>query len=134
MYISRTYLCYKPYEYDAECLKMPRNKGWLEKLDAWFASQNIHQISSLVAKANMVICTQPRDDAMQLNRTSTNTINASDAASNDPQLTTNSGCPPATNLPDPLLLGEETAQQQEPKRNIVIENVTVRVEGAEHMI
>jgi hypothetical protein len=72
--------------------------------------------------------------AMQLNRTSTNAINASDAASNDPQLTTNSGCPPATNLPDPLLVGEETAQQQEPKRNIAIENVTVRVEGAEHVI
>jgi hypothetical protein len=31
-----------------------------------------------------------------------------------------------------MLVGEETAQQ--PKRNIVIENVTVRVEGAEHMI
>jgi hypothetical protein len=134
MCISRTYLCYEPYEYNAECLKMPRNKGWLEKLDAWFASQNIHRISSLVAKANMVICTRPRDDAMQLNRTSADAVNASDAASNDPQLTANSGCPPAMNLPDPLLAREETAQQQEPKRNIVIENVTVRVEGAEHVI
>jgi hypothetical protein len=104
---------------------MPRNKGWPEKLDAWFASQNIHRISSLVAKATMVICTQPRDDAMQLNRTSANAINASDAASKDPQLTANFGCPPAMNLPDPLLVGEKTAQQQEPKRNIAIENATV---------
>jgi hypothetical protein len=134
MCTSCTCLCHKPCEHDAECLKMPRNKGWLEKLDAWFASQNIHRISSLVAKANVVISTQPRDDAMQLNRTNTDAVNASDAPSNDPQLTTNSGCPPAMNLPDPLLVGEETAQQQEPKRNIVIENVTVRVEGAEHVI
>jgi hypothetical protein len=48
-------------------------------------SQNIHRISSLVAKANVVICARPGDDAMQLNRTSADAIDASDAASNDPQ-------------------------------------------------
>jgi hypothetical protein len=48
---------------------MPRDKGWLEKSDAWFASQNIRRISSLVAKANMLICTPPRDDAMRCNET-----------------------------------------------------------------
>jgi hypothetical protein len=136
-YAHRTYQCYKPYEFDARCLKMPRNKIWLQKLDAWFTSVNVHRISSLVAQEKIIAPPTQLDSRIRANSTS---INAS-ATSNEAQTTTNSGCPPATVLPDPLLVGEDTPSQepppqpqQQPKRNIAIENVAVRVEGAEHII
>ncbi len=46
-----SFQCWKPYQDDAECLKKPRNKVWLQnKLDACFASRNINRISSFVAE------------------------------------------------------------------------------------
>ncbi len=64
------------------------------------------------------------------------------------QKTTNSGCPPAINMPDPLLVLEddnppqqelehEPAHQQpqpKPKRSIVMKDKTVKVEGKDHII
>ena len=137
-YIGTAYRCYKPYEFEAKCLKMPRHKTWLQKLDVWFASQNIHRISSLVAIEKM-------NTLMQIDSTRTS-ANINSMASNNPQSTT---------LLDPLLASEEDDTPQEvfqepiaqepeqepiaqpqpqPKRNIVIENITVRVEGTVHTI
>jgi hypothetical protein len=63
----------------------------------------------------------------------------------DPKTTTNSGCPPAITMPDPLFVIEdnntpqqelEPAQQtdQKPKRCIIIEDTTVQVKGKDHII
>jgi hypothetical protein len=64
----------------------------------------------------------------------------------DPKTTTNSGCPPAINMSDPLLLviednntpqqELEPAQQpeQKQKRSIIIEDTTVQVKGKDHII
>jgi hypothetical protein len=64
----------------------------------------------------------------------------------DPKTTTNSGCPPAINMPDPLLVilkdnntpqqKLEPAQQPEhkPKGSIIIEGTTVQVKGKDHII
>jgi hypothetical protein len=58
---SRTCQCHQPCEHDANCLKMPRHKIWQHKLDEWFASNNIHRISSLVAKKGVMIAARPTD-------------------------------------------------------------------------
>jgi hypothetical protein len=43
---SRTHQRHVPCEFGVKCLQMPRHKI---ELDAWFASQNAHRISSLVS-------------------------------------------------------------------------------------
>jgi hypothetical protein len=61
------------------------------------------------------------------------------------QETTNSGCPPPINMPDPLLVVEEDnppqqesepgqEPKQKPKKSIPIEDKTVKVQGKDHII
>jgi hypothetical protein len=112
---------------------MPRHEIWLQKLDEWFALNNIHRILSLVAKKGAMIAARPADsNTMQLDSSGTD-VNISTAR---PQPTTNSGCPPATNVPGPSSVGEDAMPQpqQKPRRNVTIEDVPVRVKRAEHVI
>jgi hypothetical protein len=127
-YPHHSFQCWKPYEDDAQCLKKPRNKVWLQKLDAWFASRNINWISLFVVdKIEFTI-----DDTSN-NKTSVI------------KETTNHGCPLPINVPDPSLVVEdnnppqqesEPAQQpqQKPKKSIPIEDKTVKVQGKDHII
>jgi hypothetical protein len=132
-YTHHSFQCWKPCKDDAQCLKKPRNKAWLQKLlDAWFASRDINRISSFVAEQeNSMNATEMEVDPNNL----TSVI----------QKTTNSGCPPAINMPDPLLVLEddnpphqelEPAQPPQPKPNksIAIEDKTVQVQGKDHII
>jgi hypothetical protein len=59
--------------------------------------------------------------------------------------TTNSGCPPPINMPDPLSVEDDNPPQQElepaqqqaqqnPKKSILIEDKTVKVQGKDHII
>jgi hypothetical protein len=64
---------------------MPRHKIWLGKLDEWFASNNIHRMSSLVAKKGAMIAARPTDyNTMQSDGSSTN-ININVIAARPPR-------------------------------------------------
>jgi hypothetical protein len=128
-YTHHSFQCWKPYEDNAQCIKKPRNKVWLHKLDAWFASRNINRISSFVSE----------EIEVKIDDTSNNLTSVI-------QETTKSGCPPPINMPDPLLVVEddnppqqeqwEPAQEpkQKPKKSIPIEDKTVKVQGKDHII
>jgi hypothetical protein len=80
-----------------------------------------------------MIAARPADsNTMQSDNSSTD-VNVIAAR---PQPTTNSGCPPATNVPDPSSVGEDATPQpqQKPRRNVTMEDVPVRVERAKHVI
>jgi hypothetical protein len=49
-----SFQCWKPYKDNAQCLKKPRNKVRLHKLDAWSASWSINQISSFVSEEKLL--------------------------------------------------------------------------------
>jgi hypothetical protein len=95
-YTHHSFQCWKPYEDNAQCLKKPRNKVWLHKLEAWFASWNINRILSFVAE----------EIEVKIDDTSNNLTSVI-------QETTNSGCPPPINMPDPLLVVEDNNPPQQ---------------------
>jgi hypothetical protein len=98
-YTHHSFQCWKFYKDNAQCLKKPHNKVWLQKLDAWFASRKINRISSLVAGEEIEVT---------IDDTSNNLTNSVIKE------TTNFGCPPPINMPDPLLVVEdENPPQQE---------------------
>jgi hypothetical protein len=145
-YTHHSFQCWKPYKDNAQCLKKPCNKVWLQKLDAWFASRNINRISSFVAEKKIgpggptiLAATTSVDKEVTIVDDTTNNLTSF------LEETTNSGCPPPINMPDPLLVVDynppqqesEPAQQQpqqKPKKSIAIEDKTVQVQGKVHII
>ncbi len=145
-YTHHSFQCWKPYKDNAQCLKKPRNKVWLQKLDAWFASRNINRISSFVAEEKIgpggptvLAATTSVDKEVTIVDDTTNNLTSF------LEETTNSGCPPPINMPDPLLVVDynppqqesEPAQQQpqqKPNKSIAIEDKTVQVQGKDHII
>ena len=145
-YTHHSFQCWKPYKDNAQCLKKPRNKVWLQKLDAWFASRNINRISSFVAEEKIgpggptvLAATTSVDKEVTIVDDTTNNLTSFLEETN------NSGCPPPTNMPDPLLVvgynppqqESKPAQQQpqqKPNKSIAIEDKTVQVQGTDHII
>jgi hypothetical protein len=140
--------CWKPYEDDAQCYKKPRNKIWLCKLDEWFASRNINQISASSYFTAEVEATvhKTNNSTSSVIKKSTNSRCPPTITMPDPKTTTNSRCPPKNNMPDPLLvvIGHNNTPQQElepaqqtdqkPKRSIIIEDTTVQAKGKDHIM
>jgi hypothetical protein len=80
-----------------------------------------------------MIAARPTESNTMRSDSSGTDVNVSTAR---PQPTANSGCPPATNVPDPSSVGEDATPQpqQKPRRDVTMEDVPIRVERAEHVI
>jgi hypothetical protein len=137
---NHSFQCWKPYKDDAQYLKKPRNKVWLQKLDTWFASRNINRISSFVAEENIL------PGGPTILAATTDVDDATNNLTSFVEETTNSGCPPLTiNMPDPLLVVDDNPPQQEsepaqqqpqqkPNKSITIEDKMVQVQGKDNII
>jgi hypothetical protein len=91
-----------------------QHKVWLQKLDAWFASQNINQILSFVAEEN-ILPGGPTILAATTNVDQEVTIvdYTTDTFTSFVEETTNSGCPLPINVPDPLLVVDDNNPPQQ---------------------